>query len=357
VRIIIQLMLIELAVVAMTIVAVAQDKSEASIRVKQARAAVAFADALWPKGSPENAAAVRFGLNAAQAAAPEPTPTIRGRNLRSTATPATTLLERDPQFRENADRLLQSKERIWGGQPAHAFPETVSVQGGGGLCTGTLIAPTAVLTAGHCHCDGVNQRVTFGDSSENPDLVVRVVRSTTLVQCPPNSGDISDAALKGRDVALLILEQPTHAVPAVLAESNMIDAATSVHAVGYGKTETGQIGLKMEVDVAVATAACRRMATTGQASDAEVYGCDPGAELVAGAPFLNQDSCNGDSGGPIYVQSASSTPQNPRWLLAGSTSRATRNSVRPCGDGGIYERVDGAILDWVQSQGVTPVVD
>ncbi len=76
------------------------------------------------------------------------------------------------------------------------------------------------------------------------------------------------------------------------------------------------------------------------AGNAKKFGGDPRTEFVAGAPFLDKDSCNGDSGGPAYVY------QRGRWLLAGATSRATRSAVRPCGDGGIYTTVD-AYRDWI----------
>ena len=69
---------------------------------------------------------------------------------------------------------------------------------------------------------------------------------------------------------------------------------------------------------------------------------DPELEFVAGQPFLDRDSCSGDSGGPAYVAA------DGDWLLAGATSRATSSSVRPCGDGGIYERMH-AFASWLQS--------
>lgn len=64
------------------------------------------------------------------------------------------------------------------------------------------------------------------------------------------------------------------------------------------------------------------------------YGCNAGIEMIARAPFLDKESCNGDSGGPAYMWSGSD------WLLAGATSRATKESQRNCGDGRIYTRVD-----------------
>jgi secreted trypsin-like serine protease len=63
---------------------------------------------------------------------------------------------------------------------------------------------------------------------------------------------------------------------------------------------------------------------------------------VAGKPLLERDSCRGDSGGPAYVET------NNGWFVAGATSRATKNSSRTCGDGGIYARLH-VFEDWIKS--------
>ena len=46
------------------------------------------------------------------------------------------------------------------------------------------------------------------------------------------------------------------------------------------------------------------------------------------------DSCNGDSGGPAYILVDGGRK------VAGLTSRATEGATNPCGEGGIYTRVD-----------------
>ena len=93
-------------------------------------------------------------------------------------------------------------------------------------------------------------------------------------------------------------------------------------------------GVKMTVQVVVATTNC-------EASEhQDKFGCHKGLEIVAGGNGL--DSCNGDSGGPAYIL------LNGKRMLAGATSRATRNFTRPCGDGGIYTRVD-KYLDWIKT--------
>jgi secreted trypsin-like serine protease len=86
----------------------------------------------------------------------------------------------------------------------------------------------------------------------------------------------------------------------------------------------------------------------GNVSDATYYHCSSGTEMVAAAPSLSKDTCQGDSGGPMYV-----VTQDGGIYLAATVSRATGTpGVRICGDGGIYVRVDGKVLQWIENQGI-----
>ena len=121
---------------------------------------------------------------------------------------------------------------------------------------------------------------------------------------------------------MLILAEEASVEPRPLAEDGMLDGAHSVRLAGFGNTDvfsTGGYGIRRMVDVPLA-------------SNDPQFGADAATEFVAGAPFLDRDSCNGDSGGPAYVQA------DGEWFLVGATSRATASTVRPCGDGGIYVR-------------------
>ena len=64
----------------------------------------------------------------------------------------------------------------------------------------------------------------------------------------------------------------------------------------------------------------------------EVLGFEGDLEFVAGGAGF--DSCNGDSGGPAYIDVAGQR------VVAGLTSRGTETARNPCGEGGIYTRVD-----------------
>jgi hypothetical protein len=232
----------------------------------------------------------------------------------------------DPVFLANAQWMFRARGRIVGGVPIHEFPDCVAVGSATRwCCTGTLVAPDVVVTAGHCFKPGCNDRVFVGTDVTRPGdgRVIGVRdRATHPSYKPPRRQD---------DIAVLLLkERVVDVAPRPIAKTSALGKARSVRVVGYGNTDiygsTGY-GIRRMVDVPLATNDPR-------------FGGDPKSEFVAGAPFLDRDSCSGDSGGPAYVSS------NGRWLLAGATSRATASSVRTCGDGGIYTLVP-AYQDWL----------
>ena len=101
--------------------------------------------------------------------------------------------------------------------------------------------------------------------------------------------------------------------------------------------------------IAAASPDCNGSVTTGAGPvpDYVYYQCGKGHELVAGAPLLDKDTCNGDSVGPIFLKGP-----DGNLYLAGATSRAVvRGDLRRCGDGGIYARMDSRAVEWIRAQG------
>lgn len=237
----------------------------------------------------------------------------------------------DPRYLANARALAQRSQgrtRVIGGArvPLAEFLDCVAVgndnQWG---CTGTLIAPKVVLTAGHCA--DFATRIFVGSDVTQPGKVVRVKRRVRHPQYHQG---------KRNDLMVLLLDQKVEGVaPRRFARKARIDAATDGRVMGFGNTDasgTFGYGQKRFVDVPVASPDCRGH-VDGE-DDNVTYGCDVGLELVAGRPLLARDSCTGDSGGPFYVQAGA------QWLLAAATSRATDSSMSNCGDGGVYVRAD-----------------
>ncbi|MEO5741877.1 MAG: trypsin-like serine protease [Vicinamibacterales bacterium] len=250
----------------------------------------------------------------------------------------------DPRYLANAHALALragGRMRVIGGArvPVNEFLDCVAVgndsQWG---CTGTLIAPKVVLTAGHCA--DFATRIFIGTDVTQPGAVVKVKRRVRHPQYHQG---------KHNDLMVLILEKSVDGVaPRTFAKKAKVDAATDGRVMGFGNTDAGGTlgyGQKRFVDVPVASPHCRGQ-INGE-DDNVTYGCDVGLELVAGRPLLARDSCTGDSGGPFYLQ------QGNQWLLAAATSRATDSAMNNCGDGGVYVRVD-RYRTWINSiAGVT----
>jgi hypothetical protein len=238
----------------------------------------------------------------------------------------------DPNYVKNAREFIRSPSRIVGGVPTADFPDCVAVGSAAGwCCTGTLIAPNVVLSAGHCAALCAD-RVFLGLNVDGDGQAIPIAAAHRHPQ-------YATGGLHNDLVVLILVEDVPGVAPRRVAAPEAITAAAFIRAVGFGTTDpwgTGGYGQRRVVDVPIATADCA-------ADDAQSrYGCDELLELVAGAPFLDRDSCKGDSGGPAYVQAGSD------WFLAGATSRATNEALRPCGDGGVYVRVD-RFMDWIMS--------
>jgi secreted trypsin-like serine protease len=243
----------------------------------------------------------------------------------------TTSIETDTEFIKNQMAADPTNKRIVGGVPTRDFPECVAVGSRDDYCcTGTLIAPQAVLTAGHCAAGGCSKRIFIGYNIKNAgtETEVWVQEAITHPAYVPDS-----AAQPYDDLTVLILTKPVIGVkPVQICSLEAIAAATSVTLVGFGNTDFNGLdgyGIK-------------RMVEVGLASEDSRYGARFETEFVAGAMFLDQDTCTGDSGGPAYVMVDGGRQ------LAGATSRATREGERPCGDGGVYTRVP-AYREWLES--------
>ena len=245
---------------------------------------------------------------------------------------------RDPRFVANTRTLAEhgpGRPRVIGGQPVPkgVFLHCVAV-GSGSLwaCTGTLIAPQVVVTAGHC--SDYATRIFVGEE----------VPKGLVVGAKPVRHPGYNEMTKENDLTVMLLDEEVDVTPCRIAPASLIDAAAYGRVVGFGNTDpdgTKGYGTKLWVDVPIASTGCG-----GEADgkpDREAYACFLGRELVAGKPMLAKDSCTGDSGGPFYLDG-----DNDEWFVAGATSRAVNGTPHDCGDGGVYVRLD-AYRTWIES--------
>ena len=208
--------------------------------------------------------------------------------------------------------------------PEGAWPDAVAVLARTAACTGTLIAPDVVLTAGHCiEVSPVEVIVDATDYAKPGGEVIRVKRAVAYPDWEHTF-----------DVGVLVLEHASATAPRPIASActaKALVAGAKVRVVGFGLTTqsgTGDNSRLHQATLTVTDPSC----TTDAACASKVA---PHGEFMAGGG--GTDACFGDSGGPIYLGDA----------LIGVVSRGIASAGKPCGGGGIYVRAD-AVVGWIE---------
>jgi trypsin len=206
-------------------------------------------------------------------------------------------------------------------------------------CTGTLVTPTIVVTAGHCSSltPGMasipvgqpGQLVDVSLGSNKPGAGIHPAVKRTIVNPDYNflNGDSGD-------VSLLELAAPVDLPTVKIAgpgEESLWAPGTMATIAGFGVTqENGDAPAVMqEAQVPITT----------DAYAANAYGTsfDPKTMIGAGFPQGGVDTCQGDSGGPLLVPTTTGALR-----LAGDTSFGD-GCAQP-GKPGIYGRLGDTTL-------------
>jgi secreted trypsin-like serine protease len=193
--------------------------------------------------------------------------------------------------------------------PADTFPYVAEVidQLGRqevGLCTGTVVAPTLILTAGHC---AENLRTGIPNAAAGYRVMTEGAGGSQAEgQISAVSGVIVYEGFRRRvdagDAALLVLSTPTTAPAIALASSDAgaLRAGATATIAGFGDTSFGQRGptraLHRATTVVQGDRWCKRNAPPFYASE-EICTID--------APSYATGVCFGDSGGPLLSTSDS----------------------------------------------------
>ncbi|ACS60271.1 peptidase S1 and S6 chymotrypsin/Hap (plasmid) [Rhizobium leguminosarum bv. trifolii WSM1325] len=272
------------------------------------------------------------------------------------------------------------------------FSEVVKIEfsdaRGRHACTGVMLSPDAVLTAGHCGCgrayEVTMQTAPVERAGDTAFSILRIEGGPFLF--PGYSCSYPETTGVGHDLALMRI------VPPAAKEGNVFELddgvavelsfpvirsgvqvlsqqlLNSIFILGFGRTETGAVAKNLQgANVGVLSRHCI-------AGHVFMSYCAPFREFSLGrnsnTPGIAPDSCGGDSGGPAYRMD-SDLIMDPSGLfplhlsrrtLVGIVSRAVAGVVHPyrgyCGGGGIYTTVGTRpVLDWLRSQKVSFLYD
>jgi hypothetical protein len=231
--------------------------------------------------------------------------------------------------------------RIVNGVDSTEFPTTGALLFGADpngayvTCSGTLVGCHTFVTAAHCVCDGIGSECQGGVFGPEPALHFVFLQHGGLFA-------VSDIAVHPdydfpvADVAVLTLTAAVNGIAPTPINTTMAPPAGSTATiVGFGRTggSTQNYGIKRaglvtttscEPEVSDTTSVCWQYDTS------------------IGPPGTDSNSCNGDSGGPLFIDFGSGD------RLAGTTSGGTSASCLP--DDFSYDANVFAYQSWIAAQ-------
>ncbi|HEX6711983.1 MAG TPA: serine protease [Thermoleophilaceae bacterium] len=251
--------------------------------------------------------------------------------------------------------LASPAQAVVGGKPVpegqFGYVANVRIMGAFG-CTGTLIAPQWVLTAGHCgSATGSLSQGVVPSPVAWPPQAYEIVLGT--VYADGHGGEThsvsqvlvdSDYILpngSGNDVTLMKLDQPTQIAPMKIAavgeRSSWLPGKLQTIA-GFGASSKDGSEMPDQMQYA-------QVPITTDDHCANAYGdgsFDAKTMVCAGYADGGTDTCEGDSGGPLLA------PVRTGFRLAGATSFG--DGCAEAGKPGVYARLaEGPIREWLKS--------
>ena len=230
------------------------------------------------------------------------------------------------------------RTEIVGGQPATtgSLPQLAYVQyqgppGQSHSCTGTVVSPRLVLTAGHC-----TQDETTGDLDPASGFLVATGR---LNATDPSTGQVGavsnvipypyfDPTTHDHDAALLELSAPTTAPAIALAnasDSSLSQPGTNVEIAGWGLTN-GSEPYSEPTQLQWATTMTQSATYCAQEAGLVDVPFDASGQLCTiDTPTDATSTCNGDSGGPLIADYSTADP-----VEVGITTWGGSNSTTDC---------------------------
>jgi len=211
-------------------------------------------------------------------------------------------------------------------------------------CSGTLIGSQWFLTAGHCVSSRRSTTSASAIAIQFNNTPSSSSSSYYLVDAVYRHSSYSSTSLQN-DIALLHLTSapsitPVPPLPDLTGyELTSGDAGVNLNFAGFGYTETGAYGTKLQVDVPFGALGCGVSGCPSGYTSSTWTGMAFSYEQDGTSSSRSDDSgpCSGDSGGPAFIERAGTV------YVAGVTSWGDS----ACRSYGVSTRVD-AYESWIE---------
>lgn len=229
-----------------------------------------------------------------------------------------------PSYNLNTTNTLADPTAIVNGKPVEAkdlyarhtvaiTPEQLNP------CTGVVIAPHFILSAGHCDGSFKNGEIYFGLEAKKGKAVVYKIKNVTPhpSYCPTcDYGGMEPGNYKDYAIVEFAEDLPPGFKPVAFATLKQIKKGTTIHLAGFGiDGDYKYDGIMKKTQVPVVA--------------------------VGEFEFMTDEkktgSCHGDSGGPAFIM------EDGKLYLAGITSRGEAS----CRGAGIYG-MPAAEIEWIK---------
>jgi secreted trypsin-like serine protease len=197
--------------------------------------------------------------------------------------------------------------------PSLAYIEAQESPKHGFSCTGTVIAPRVVLTAGHCVLDIESGKVTpasdYAVATGVADLATIAPANVFHVSRTLVFPDFDPSSLHG-DAGLLVLASPTPAPPIPVAgagDGALYKGGAPVALAGWGLTDPDSSETPAILQTTAAQVQAPDFCKGHVGSFYPFY--SPGVQMCTTTPPNHTSGgCFGDSGGPVIAQRADGSP-------------------------------------------------